>query len=49
VRIQEDEARRITGAYGLSNGWYLKVRTAPRYILATIDHGTPIKLLAVAP
>ena len=49
LRIRDDQARQITGAYGLSNGWYLKVRTAPRYIVATVDNGTPIRLFSVAP
>lgn len=49
VRIRDDQARQIGGAYAMSNGWYLKVRTATRHIDATIDNERPLRLLAVAP
>lgn len=49
LRIRDEQARQITGAYGLSNGWYLKVHTEPRYIVARIDDDAPIRLYAVAP
>jgi len=49
MRIRDDQARQITGAYGLSNGSYLKVHTASRHIDATIDHDTKLRLYAVAP
>ena len=49
LRIRDDQARQITGAYGLSNGSYLKVHTEPRYIVATIDHDTTLRLYAVKP
>ena len=49
VRIRDDQAHLIGGSYDMSNGWYLKVRTAPRYIIATIDKQQPMRLLAVAP
>jgi hypothetical protein len=49
LRIRDEQARQITGAYGLSNGWYLKVHTEPRYIVARIDNEAPIRLVAVAP
>jgi hypothetical protein len=47
VRLKRDEARQITGTYDMSNGWLLKVRTAPTYIDATIDSEQPIRLQAV--
>ena len=49
VRIHYDEAEVIGGAYAMSNGWRLKVRTASRHIDATIDREKPMRLLAVAP
>jgi len=49
MRIRDDQARQITGSYGMSNGWYLKVHTEPRYIVARIDNDAPIRLYAVAP
>jgi hypothetical protein len=51
ARISEDQAWQIGGSYAMSNGWYLKVkvRTALRYIDATIDNEKPIRLVAVAP
>jgi len=49
LRIRDDQARQITGAYGLSNGSYLKVHTELRYIVATIDHDTTLRLYAVKP
>lgn len=47
--VRPDQARLIAGAYDMSNGWYLRVRTAPRYIEATIDNEKPIRLVPVAP
>jgi len=49
LRIRDEQASQITGRYALSNGWYLKVHTEPRFIVARIDHGDPIRLYAVAP
>lgn len=49
LRIQPDEAYIIGGTYEMSNGWYMRVRTATRYIDATIDNEKPIRLHAVAP
>lgn len=49
LRIRDEQARQITGSYGMSNGWYLKVHTEPRYIVARIDNDAPIRLYAVAP
>ena len=49
VRIRADQAYQIGGTYEMSNGWYLKVRTAQRHIDATIDQEKPMRLLAVAP
>lgn len=48
-RIRAAEAENISGAYEMSNGWYLRVLTAPRYIEAIIDDEKPIRLAAVAP
>ena len=47
--VREDEARQVRGTYEMSNGWRLNVRTASRYIDATIDQRKPIRLIAVAP
>ena len=49
VRIRPDQVQMITGSYEMSNGWYLKVRTAARHIDATIDNEKPMRLYAVAP
>lgn len=49
ARIGEEQASKIGGFYAMSNGWYLKVRTASRYIDAAIDNEKPIRLLPVAP
>ena len=49
IRIQPDQVQMITGSYEMSNGWYLKVRTAQRHIDATIDNEKPMRLYAVAP
>lgn len=49
LRIQPDEAYIIGGTYEMSNGWYMRVRTATRYIDATIDNEKPIRLIPVAP
>lgn len=49
VRIRPEQAAKIGGTYAMSNGWYLKVRTASRYIDATIDDERPIRLVATEP
>ena len=49
LRIFDEQAQQIKGAYALSNGWYLKVSTATRHIDATIDGDTRLRLFAVAP
>lgn len=49
IRIRDDQAYRIGGTYAMSNGWYLKVRTATRHIDATIDNQQTMRLLPVAP
>lgn len=49
VRIRSHEAQKIGGAYDLSNGWYLRVRTAARHIDAVIDDQPPIRLVAISP
>ena len=48
VWIRDEQARQIAGAYAMSNGWFMKVRTASRYIDATIDNEKPMRLLAVS-
>lgn len=48
-RIQPREARQISGAYEMSNGWYLRVHTGRRYIDTIIDDQPPLRLVAVAP
>lgn len=49
LRIRDEQAAWITGRYALANGWYLKVHSEPRYIVARIDERDPIRLYAVAP
>jgi hypothetical protein len=49
VWIRDEQARQIAGVYQLSNGWNMKVRTASRYIDATIDSEEPMRLLAMTP
>lgn len=49
VLIESDQAEKIEGAYAMSNGWRMKVRTGTRYIDATIDRQKPLRLFAVAP
>jgi len=49
IRVRPDQAQVIGGTYAMSNGWIMKVRTAARYIDATIDREQAIRLLAVAP
>lgn len=49
VLVRPDQAQIIAGSYDMSNGWRLKVRTAPRHIDASIDREPPMRLYAVAP
>lgn len=49
MRVRPDQAGIIAGSYDMSNGWRLKVRTAPRHIDASIDREPPMRLYAVAP
>ncbi len=49
VLIRPDQAQIIAGSYDMSNGWRLKVSTAPRHIDASIDREPPMRLYAVAP
>lgn len=49
VRIRADDAKKISGHYAMSNGWYLRVLTSARHIDAIIDEQQPIRLVAVAP
>ncbi len=48
-RIKSHEAEKIAGTYEMSNGWFLRVQTASRYIDAVIDKQPPLRLLPVAP
>lgn len=49
VQIRPEQADKIGGSYAMSNGWRLRVRTASRYIDATIDNEKPMRLIPVAP
>lgn len=46
--VRPDDAKQIGGDYELSNGWFMRVKTAPEYIEATIDKQKPIRLAAIA-
>lgn len=48
-RIATREAQQISGAYEMSNGWYLRVHTGRRYIDTIIDDQPPLRLVPVAP
>ncbi len=48
-RIRSYEAQKISGAYEMSNGWYLRVLTSARHIDAIIDDEKPLRLVQVAP
>ncbi len=48
VLLRAEQGREITGSYAMSNGWYLKVRPARRFIDATIDNEKPMRLIAVS-
>lgn len=49
VVIPDDVARQIHAAYGLSNGWRVKVeRVSRRHIEARIDNQKPMRLHAVS-
>ncbi|WP_313034505.1 hypothetical protein [Massilia alkalitolerans] len=49
TRIQPREARQISGAYEMSNGWYLRVQSGRRYIDTIIDDQPALRLIPVAP
>ncbi len=49
ARVKSYQAEKITGAYRMSNGWRLDVRTTPRYIDASIDGERSMRLVQVAP
>ena len=49
VRIWPDQAKLIAGAYAMSNGWNMNVKTGARHIDATIDDQQPLRLFAVGP
>lgn len=48
-RIKTVEARKISGGYDMSNGWYLRVHPGPRFIDTIIDDQPSLRLNAVAP
>ncbi|QOY96081.1 hypothetical protein IM543_09755 [Massilia sp. UMI-21] len=48
-RIRQHQAEKISGAYEMSNGWYLRVLTSARHIDAIIDDQPPLRLMPVAP
>jgi len=48
-RIKPTYARKISGAYDMSNGWYMRVWTARRFIETVIDDQPPLRLVQVAP
>jgi hypothetical protein len=48
VWVRPDVARQISGAYEMSNGWHMRVRTSAYHVDATIDAQRPIRLTAVA-
>jgi hypothetical protein len=48
VWLKDEQARQIAGAYAMSNGWDLNVRTRSSYIDATIDSEQPIRLMAIS-
>lgn len=48
VRLTDEQEHYVAGAYALSNGWRLDVRTAPQHIDATIDERRPIRLYALS-
>lgn len=47
VWLNEVHAREIAGSYALSNGWDLRVRTASRFIDASVDGQKPMRLYHV--
>jgi len=47
VWLSDEHARELAGHYEMSNGWDLKVRTAARFIDATIDRREPMRLFHV--
>lgn len=47
--VRPEQAQLIAGTYDMSNGWSMRVRTAPRHIDATIDDRQPIRLIPVSP
>lgn len=48
VLLRAEQGRETAGSYAMSNGWYLKVRPARRFIDATIDSEKPMRLIAVS-
>ena len=49
LRVRAAEAHEISGGYEMSNGWYLRVRTAAHHIDAIIDNQPSLRLAEVAP
>jgi len=48
-RLKPEQRLKITGAYEMSNGWYLRVHAGSRSIETRIDREPPLRLVAVAP
>ena len=46
--FRDYEAEAISGGYAMSNGWRMKVDSASDGIVAQIDKGHPIRLVAVS-
>jgi len=48
VNLTQEEEEQVAGAYAMSNGWRLQVRTDSRHIDAAIDNRRPMRLVAVS-
>jgi hypothetical protein len=48
-RLTDEQEQYVAGAYAMSNGWRLDVRTSPQHIEATIDGRKPMRLVALSP
>lgn len=49
VHVSSDQTRAVSGAYEMSNGWYLHVRPAWDGVVARIDDQKPMRLVALSP
>ncbi|MGH8855021.1 MAG: hypothetical protein ACREWI_12155 [Telluria sp.] len=47
-RIEPRQARRISGAYEMSNGWFLRVRPTSHHIDAIIDDQRALRLIPIS-